>query len=121
MSDNDDRDEELRQLEIERAQVIKQYRIASASTIAVLLIGALFFHETEHWSWLNSFYFCTTTLTTVGYGDLTPKTDAGKLFDIFYVLIGIGILAYFANIMLKNILVRRQYRRAKKHPIQRKL
>ena len=37
------------------------------------------------------------TLATVGYGDFTPKTDAGKLFTVVYVLIGVGILLSFVT------------------------
>ena len=46
---------------------------------------------------LDSLYFSVTTLTTVGYGDFFPKTDAGKMFTIFYILAGVGILLGFVN------------------------
>ncbi len=107
--------EDLIQLEAEHAAVKRQYRLIAAAALAVLFIGAAFFHHTEHWSWLDAFYFCTITLTTVGYGDIVPKTNDGKLFDIFYVLVGIGILAAFANAMIKNVATRRQLRRTKRH------
>ena len=32
---------------------------------------------------LDTYYFSAITLTTVGYGDLTPSPAAGKLFNIF--------------------------------------
>jgi len=120
MSSLDDQ-EEFDHLATERSEIIRNYRIIAAASVLVLFIGAAFFHHNEHWSWLNAFYFCTITLTTVGYGDLVPKTDAGKLFDIFYVIVGIGILAALANTMIKNVAARRQYRRAKGQPIHRKL
>jgi voltage-gated potassium channel len=41
----------------------------------------------------NSFYFVMTTFTTVGYGDYSPVTLAGKLFTIFMYLVGIGLLS----------------------------
>ncbi|WP_227521945.1 potassium channel family protein [Bacillus solitudinis] len=41
---------------------------------------------------LNSFYFVMTTFATVGYGDYSPVTVAGKLFTVFMYLIGIGLL-----------------------------
>ncbi|MCQ6277278.1 potassium channel family protein [Bacillus sp. V3B] len=43
-------------------------------------------------SLLNSFYFVMTTFTTVGYGDYSPVTVAGKLFTVLMYLIGIGLL-----------------------------
>jgi voltage-gated potassium channel len=40
----------------------------------------------------TSFYFVMTTFSTVGYGDYSPSTLAGKLFTILMYLIGIGLL-----------------------------
>lgn len=69
----------------------------------VLLVGgAIFFHYQEKWSWLNSFYFCTVTLATVGYGDFTPQTNLGKIVDIFYILGGIGVIVTFANLFVRR-------------------
>jgi voltage-gated potassium channel len=47
-----------------------------------------------------------TTLATVGLGDLTPETDAGKVFTIVFVLTGVGLLAAFIS-MLARQMVRR--------------
>lgn len=44
-------------------------------------------------------WWSIVTITTVGYGDRTPRRRIGKLFGIFWMLIGIFIFAYFtANI-----------------------
>jgi len=92
----------------------RQYRATAAVAVAVLSGGAVFYHFVQHLSWINAFYFCTITLTTIGYGDITPKTDAEKLFTIFYVLAGVGIIAFFANVLIKNATIRREMRRSKR-------
>lgn len=51
---------------------------------------ALFGTKTQ--SFIDSFYFCVVTLTTVGYGDLVPGTTAGKLFTSLYVFVGFGLV-----------------------------
>lgn len=68
-------------------------------TALVISVGATFYHFVEGWGWLDSFYFTIITLTTIGYGDFSPKTDAGKLFTMVYVFIGLGILLAFIDLV----------------------
>ncbi len=37
------------------------------------------------------------TLTTIGYGDLHPVTNAGKVFTMIYVFVGVGVLVAFVT------------------------
>ncbi len=77
-----------------------------AWALATLLLGTLVYHWLEGWNYLDALYFCVITLTTIGYGDFTPKTPLGKAFTIFYVINGIVILlAVFDRIRI----VRRQH------------
>jgi hypothetical protein len=73
-----------------------QKRIFSLLAIViVLLIGStLVYSRLEGWSFIDSLYFSTVTLTTIGYGDLTPSHDVSKLFTIFFVLSGVAIMLY---------------------------
>lgn len=74
----------------------------------VLMVGTLFYHFVEGWRWLDSLYFCVITLATVGYGDFSPKTDPGKVFTMFYVFIGIGLLvAVFSRLAEALIITQR--------------
>ena len=51
--------------------------------------GCVAYSWLEGWSPVDSVYFLTVVATTVGYGDITPTTDAGKLFTAVYALIGV--------------------------------
>ncbi|HEX5271612.1 MAG TPA: potassium channel protein [Gemmataceae bacterium] len=62
----------------------------------LILAGTLGYHLLEGWSLFDSLYFTVVTLTTIGYGDLTPKTDGGKLFTMVLVLGGVFTLFYLA-------------------------
>lgn len=95
-------------------RIRRNFRIVAIFALAILIVGAIFYHHVEHLRWLDAFYFCTITLATVGYGDIVPHTDAGKLFTIFYVLVGIGILATFASLLVKSAVARRELKQYNK-------
>jgi voltage-gated potassium channel Kch len=68
----------------------------------ILASGTLFYHGVEGFGWLDALYFSVTTLATVGYGDLSPHTDLGKVFTIIYILVGIGVLFGFIDVIAEH-------------------
>ena len=65
----------------------------------IIFIGTLFYRYEEGWSYIDSLYFAVITLSTVGYGEIYPTTPASKLFTIFFILFGVGIIfAFFAQL-----------------------
>lgn len=79
------------------AAVDPQFLELAVIAVVMLCIGTFFYSHIEGWKYLDSLYFSVTTLTTVGYGDFYPKTEAGKLFTVFYILAGVGIILGFVN------------------------
>ena len=89
-----------------------EFRGLFVLVLVTLAAGTLFYWRIEGWSLLDAFYFSSITLTTVGYGDLAPQTAAGKLFTVFYVFTGIGLIVAFLNAVARTTVQQREERRA---------
>jgi len=55
----------------------------------------------------QSFWWCIVTLTTVGYGDMFPYTDLGKIFAVITMLVGLVMLALPLSIIGTNFIEER--------------
>lgn len=64
-----------------------------AVTIAIGL-GTVGFYLIEGWSILDSLYVAAQTVTTVGYGDLTPASRNGRIFSTLFMLVAVGVVLY---------------------------
>lgn len=71
---------------------------------ALVVSGTIFYWQFEDWTIVESLYFSIVTLTTVGYGDLSPSTAGTQIFTIVYILTGIGVfVALLASVAQQYI------------------
>lgn len=81
----------------------------------VVIVGALMYvvegEEHGFTSIPASIYWAVVTLTTVGYGDLTPATTLGRVLSVIVMLVGYGIIAVPTGIVTVELT------RAAAHPI----
>lgn len=67
--------------------------------ITILIFWAAFFLFSPSYGWVDDFYFVIVTLTTVGYGDVTPKTYNEKVLAIILILIGVFVFSAITALM----------------------
>jgi hypothetical protein len=82
-------------------QKFLEHEFAYILTIFVItvIIGTIFYYHVEEWRVIDAMYFCVTVLTTVGFGDFSPQTDAGKIFAMIYQVIGTGIMVGLIDVV----------------------
>jgi voltage-gated potassium channel len=76
----------------------RRIRKVVAQTVAlmatVLAAGTIGYRWLEGWSWLDSAYMTVITLATIGYGEIHPLGDVGRVFTIGLILVGVSTLGY---------------------------
>lgn len=83
--------------------------------VILIVIGMIFYMNVEDWDPVQAFYFCVTTLTTVGYGDLHPTSDLSRVFTAFYIIVGVGFILGFANTAARKAIAPIAERLARRH------
>jgi potassium channel subfamily K len=78
--------------------------IALALVLSYLGVGVGFYSQATEWSLGDSIYFVAITLSSVGYGDLTPQDDVVKLFTCGYILVGVGVVGTALGEVLSSLL-----------------
>ena len=68
--------------------------ILGASAIFVVESGA---ENTQIHTWLDAFWWASATATTVGYGDIVPVTETGRMIGIAMMYVGIGVIGAFIS------------------------
>ena len=94
-----------------RASQRKIMVFLSAVLMIVLVMGTLMYvvegPRNGFTSIPTSVYWAITTMTTVGFGDITPKTDLGRLIASAMMLLGWGTLAVPTGIVTAEMTARR--------------
>lgn len=74
--------------------------IALYLSVAVMAFSFVF----DHWTIVDSMYFAVVTFTTIGYGDLTPDTYAGRIFTCIFALSGVACLGIALGVIGNHII-----------------
>ncbi|KAG4078106.1 hypothetical protein HA402_002157 [Bradysia odoriphaga] len=119
-------------IEIEDGSIHAKKKIIVPSTACLwvmsfyILIGTLMFAHWESWGYLDSVYFCVTSLCKIGFGDYVPGTSSNRtivllgltinnetnqnqtklVINFVYMLLGMGLVAMCYNLMREDVRVK---------------
>ena len=65
--------------------------------VALFVLGTLGYILLEGYTTLEAFYMTAITLTTTGFGEVRPLSNAGRLFTVFLLFLGVGVLAFILS------------------------
>jgi len=82
----------------EKYQRIRQeLLIGIGAVISVTIVGTLGYRILEGWRWIDAAYMTIITLATVGFTEVHPLDDRGRIFTISLILMGVISIGYIVN------------------------
>lgn len=80
---------------------VTRVRVAAAILGSIIVVGTIGFIVIENASLLDAFFMTMITISTVGYNEVFPLSEAGELFTVGLIIVGVGTLFYTAGAALE--------------------
>jgi len=82
---------------------LKPFRTPIILTILITLFGTLGYIWIDHFSLMDALYQTGITFTTVGFGEIEPISQSGRIFTIFLIIAGFAVFSYAVGILVDVI------------------
>jgi voltage-gated potassium channel len=81
-------------------------RVLPALYVLVIIIGSGIagYMVIERWSFIDALYMTILTITTVGYGEVHPLSQGGKVFSVVLMTGGVGGMLYTLSLLIQYLL-----------------
>ena len=82
---------------------LKPFRLPLILTILIMMFGTLGYIAIDGFSLIDAIYQTGITFTTVGFGEIAPISDFGRLFTISLIILGFGVFSFSIGILIEVI------------------
>ena len=82
---------------------IRHLELCILLLILIIMFGVTGYMTIEDWGFLDALYMTVTTLTTVGYDEVHKVSDLGRMFTIFFIIIGVVYFLYIAGAVVQFV------------------
>jgi len=80
---------------------LKPFRLPLILVVLMLLVGALGYIIIDGFTLLDAIYQSGITFTTVGFGEISPISPAGRIFTITLIILGFGLFSFSVGILVE--------------------
>ena len=89
---------------------VRHLRISIVVLLVLVSIGTAGYITIEGWRFLDSLYMTVITLATVGFTEIHPLSDAGRIFTMLLIVFGVSVIGYIVG-SLAQIMFEGQFQR----------
>ena len=83
--------------------MFRRFGVSVGILVFLLFAGTIGYMVLEGWTVIDALYMTVITFTTVGYEEVQPLSTAGRIFNIFLIVGGVGAMLYFLTALMSHI------------------
>ncbi|HEX8903750.1 MAG TPA: potassium channel protein [Longimicrobiaceae bacterium] len=87
----------MHRLRMSLVDPVRQFQVSLGLLLVVMVVGTIGYHLIEDLRWLDAAYMTVITVATVGFGEVRPLTDAGHVWTMAVIVVGVGTGAWAAT------------------------
>ena len=80
---------------------LKPFRLPLILTVLLIMVGALGYIAIDNFSLMDAIYQAGITFTTVGFGEIAPISDAGRVFTVTLIILGFGVFSFSIGVLVE--------------------
>jgi len=88
-------------LPIKRLKLFSRLILPIVMLALTILFGTAGYMLIENFSFLEALYMTVITISTVGFAEVKPLSEAGRIFTIFLILVNLGLFTYFVTLLTR--------------------
>lgn len=86
---------------LQRLNLFKGLFIPFLLFLAILFVGTVGYMQIEAYTFLEALYMTTITVASVGFNEVKPLSESGRIFTIVLIVMNIGLFAYFVGLLTR--------------------